>query len=338
MDHPSVVVWELTRACALACRHCRASAQPERDPGELTTAEALAFVDQIARLAPPVFVLSGGDPLCRPDLMVILRHAALRGLRPTLSPSATEQFLTLDLDEIRHLGVSRIAVSLDSASSEIHDRFRGTRGTWKRTIQAAHAVRAAGVPLQINTTIFRGNFAEREALLELVAELQPAAWNLFQLVPLGRGRLADCLTAQEMEDFFLWLYPVSKAVPFAVNVTEGNHFRRVVLQQAGGLDSLRSRTPRGVGDGKRFAFISHTGGIFPSGFLPWPQGDIRRDDLLQVYHQSSVFQALRDPARLSGKCGRCEFREVCGGSRSRAYAMEGDAFASDPLCVYEPAG
>lgn len=355
-DRPFVVIWEITRACSLACRHCRASAKVQRHPLELSTEEGLRLIDQVVRAQPGLFILTGGDPVRRSDLETLAAYATERGLRVGLSPSATPEFVQKDLRVLKRAGIARISLSLDGASRESHDRFRGVEGTWDWTMQAVAKARAADLQLQINTTFTQQNYDEFDGFVERMAEIQPVLWSVFQLVPTGRGKLKDMLDASQMEELFHRLYRLSKTVPYDIKTTEGHHYRRVVLQQEelhGGRDAVRgsrpgvvpgplagfgmnARAPLGINDGKGFVFVSHTGQINPSGFLPITPGNVRTHELLEVYRNSPVFRELRDASLLKGKCGRCEFNEICGGSRARAYALTGDYLAEEPLCIYEP--
>jgi radical SAM protein with 4Fe4S-binding SPASM domain len=334
---PFIVIWEVTRACALACRHCRAEAQLRRHPLELNTRAALRTVEQVARAKPGLFVLTGGDPIRRPDLMEIIDHAAGLGLRIGLSPSATAEFCEVDLKELKRRGVARISLSIDGASQESHDRFRGVPGTWDLTMRAIRNAAEAELPVQINTTFTRQNIGEFDDFVELLKLIRPVLWSVFQLVPTGRGKLDDLLSGPEMEELFQRLWELSRTATYDIKTTEGQHYRRVVLQNTRDMGALKQRAPIGVNDGKGFVFVSHVGDICPSGFLPIAAGNVRKDELLEVYRNSPLFQALRKPELLKGKCGRCEFRAVCGGSRARAYAMTGDYLAEEPLCIYQPA-
>lgn len=335
-DRPFIVIWEATRACGLACRHCRAEANSIPHPLELTTRESFRLIEQVARCRPALFVMTGGDPFRRPDLEVLVRHARQHGWRVSLSPSATPEFARTELGPFRSAGIERISLSLDGASQETHDRFRGVPGTWKWTMEAITNAARAGIAVQINTTFTRQNLGEFDAFVELLRQLQPVLWSVFQLVPTGRGRADDLLSAEEMETLFERLALLSLAVPFDIKTTEGQHYRRVLLQQSRGGSPSRSRAPLGINDGKGFVFISHVGHIQPSGFLPLTAGNVRSDELLEVYRNNPLFRGLRDPSLLQGKCGRCEFKSICGGSRARAFALTGDPFGEEPLCSYQP--
>jgi radical SAM protein len=362
-DRPFIVIWEVTRACSLACRHCRAEANLSRHPLELTTDESFRFIEQVERCRPALFVITGGDPIRRGNLETLIRYATDRDLRVSLSPSATPEFAKADLGAFRDAGVERISLSLDGASRETHDRFRGVPGTWNWTMESIANAALAGIPIQINTTFTRQNLGEFDDFVRLLDGIRPALWSVFQLVPTGRGKVEDLLTAEEMEDLFERLARLSAHSPYDIKTTEGQHYRRVVLQQArrpekanpdldrrGAANQgapanrrskiekgrMGSRAPLGINDGKGFVFISHVGNIQPSGFLPLTAGNVRTHELLEVYRNSPLFRALRNPTLLKGKCGCCEFKTICGGSRARAYAMTGDPLGEEPLCIYQP--
>lgn len=335
-ERPFIVIWEVTRACALACRHCRAEAIHRRDPRELNAAQVQRFLDQVARAAPKVFVLTGGDPMMRPDLLEIIASATERGLHVSMSPSATPRFVKADLCRFRDVGLHRVSLSIDGASRETHDRFRGVPGTWDRTMESIGAAREAGIEVQINTTFTRQNLGEFDAFVRLLDEIRPSLWSVFQLVPTGRAQMSDLLSAEEMETLFEKLFALSQRVRFPIKTTEGQHYRRVTLQQWKRNPQLPVTALLPVNDGNGFVFVSHTGDIQPSGFLPITAGNVREQELLDVYRDSPLFRELRQPDLLKGKCRRCEFRTICGGSRARAYAMTGDYLAEEPLCIYQP--
>jgi radical SAM protein with 4Fe4S-binding SPASM domain len=332
-DAPRVVIWEMTRACALACRHCRAEAIPRRNPAELTTSEAFALVDAVSECGKPIFVLTGGDPFMRDDLCKIVEYAVNSGLRTAVSPSATGRLTPASLQGLSRAGCHRISLSIDAASAEQHDAFRGVRGSFARTIDAIRAARECGIEVQISTTISRFNYMQLEDLATLMSTLDIALWSVFFLVPVGRAQIEDVLSPDETEAAFAELYRVSDGLPFHVKTTEAPHYRRYLLQhprEGANVPPYLST----VGDGKGFVFISNRGEIFPSGFLPVVTGNVRTERLIEVYRDNPLMQRLRDPDTFVGKCGVCEFRRICGGSRSRAYAMTGDPFASEPTCAY----
>ncbi len=343
---PNLVYWEVTRACRLACRHCRAEAIPERPPGELDTEAGLALLAAIARFGRPLprLVLTGGDPLERPDLFDLIAAARRLGLPVSLTPSVTPNLRPEILPRLREAGVDSVALSLDGSTPERHDGIRGIPGTFAATLEAARWVRAAGLALQINTLVARETVDDLPAIARLVAELGIMRWSLFFLIPVGRGRLLGELPPGRAERVIRWLLDLAEEAPFAVKTTEAMHVRRVVierLRRAGWDDAAiaDSHWARGFGinDGRGIVFVSAEGRIYPSGFLPLAVGDVRRDDLVTVYREAELLRALRDPGALRGKCGVCEFGAVCGGSRARAFAATGDPLASDPLCPYRPA-
>lgn len=350
-ERPFIAIWEVTQACDLACVHCRASAQPERHPQELSTAEGKQLIDQIASLKVPVFVLTGGDPIKRPDLFELIAYARSVGVRVSLTPSATP-LLTRDvIARLKLAGLARLAVSMDGASAATHDAFRGLTGSFARTLDAVRWANEVGLPVQINTTFSRRNIGEIDSIVALVEELRIALWSVFFLVPTGRGKLNDLLSADEFESIFARLYELSLSASFDIKTTEAQHYRRYLLQQRvaakrAGLSSVQAqvtpdeigRAPRGLNDGKGFVFISHKGEVLPSGFLPMSAGSIRDESLASIYRESPLFLNLRDTSKLEGKCGACEFKEICGGSRSRAYALTGNPLGEEPCCAYVPRG
>ena len=336
-QRPFILFWEVTRACALACRHCRAEAQPRPHSEELTPAEAQKLVGEIAELAPSMLVLTGGDPMLRRDLPEIISAAAGKGLRVGLSPAATPLLLRADLAALKSAGVSSLSLSLDGATAASHDRFRGVPHTFERTLAAARAAKQAGLMLQVNTTLSRSTLAEFPAFTELMRnEVQPDVWSIFVLVPTGRAQASDLPEAAELESVWQQLLALRNELPFAVKTTEGHHYRRVLLQAAkAGGEPPRHLIP--TRDGKGVLFISHTGEVQPSGFLPITLGNVRQDKLTELYRNHPTMKRLRDDDALGGKCGRCEYRHVCGGSRARAYGVTGDMLAAEPLCNYIPA-
>lgn len=347
---PFTIAWELTRACAFACRHCRAEAQPKRNPAELTTEEAFRLIDQIKEFGDPILVVTGGDPMMRRDLFDILGYASGKGLRTSLTPTTTRLVTVERLRQVKEEGVRRVAVSIDGPSAEAHDAFRGFKGSFEMALKIARAVGEAGLSLQVNTTVSRYNVDRLDEFIELVANLNAVQWSLFFLVPTGRALSGDMISPEEHERVFNWLHGLSGKAPFDIKSTAAPAYRRVVIQKAmesgAGPGTLAgagyryedglNRPVQGVNDGKGFCFISHVGDVCPSGFLPLPAGNVREQSVVDIYRNSRLFRELRDPLLLTGKCGGCRFREVCGGSRARSYAVTGNYLASDPSCVYEP--
>lgn len=347
-ERPFTVAWEITRACALACVHCRAEAQPRAHAEELTTEEAFRVVDQLADLAPPVLVLTGGDPLMRRDLLPIVERAVGRGLRVAVSPTTTALVTHERLRNLRDAGVQMMHISIDGADERTHDAFRGVRGTFARAIGTLARLRELEIPVQVGTTITRHNIDQMPAMADLMAEGGVRVWNVFYLVPTGRGRADAMVSVDEAEESWRWLAELSRHAPFAVRTTAAPQFRRTVLRQAresaggpvrltGAGYQLREAPngveTRGVNDGKGFMFVDHRGNICPSGFLQIPGGNVRTDSLADVYRKAAIFRDLRDPSLLKGRCGRCEFADLCGGSRARAMGVHGDYLGEDPLCA-----
>lgn len=336
---PFIVIWEVTRACALACLHCRADAIPHRNPFELTTDEAAALIDEVRAFGdpPPLFVLTGGDPMRRPDLAQLVSRATRAGLRVALTPSGTAAATKSRLAELRDAGVSRIAVSLDGVDAEMHDRFRGVRGSYAWTMKIIEAVAELGIPLQINTTVARLTLPQLRAIADRMQELPVVLWAVFFLIATGRGAALEQITAEECEDVLNYLHDLAPRVRFGIKTTEAPHFRRIALQRPHhDRARMRDRAGRSVTDGNGFVFIDHLGQICPSGFLPLVCGNVRRDSLVSVYRDHELFLRLRNADAFEGKCGRCAFRNVCGGSRARACAATGSPTGSDPLCAYDP--
>ncbi len=374
-ETPFLAIWEVTQSCDLACKHCRAAAQPEPHAEQLTTKQGKALIDEIAAMQVPVFVLTGGDPLKRADIFELVAHAASRGVRVALTPSATPLLTREAIFRLRDAGLVRLGISLDGSCPEIHDVFRGLPGAWQRTVEAVGWAGEAGIPIQVHTTLSRHNVQDLEAMTALLKRLEVVMWNLFFLVPVGRGQQADMLTGEEFETIFGHLYELSKRVPFQIKTTEAMHYRRYLLQhnlqervtghgaqpghtaqpahaaQATAAAEYEAGAPtapadernrmwatRRVNDGRGFVFISHRGEVFPSGFLPLRAGSILETPLAEIYRDAPIFRALRDTDQLRGKCGACEYRQVCGGSRARAYAITGDPLAEEPCCTYQPRG
>ncbi|PWI20241.1 radical SAM/SPASM domain-containing protein [Streptomyces sp. Act143] len=366
-ERPFIVIWESTRACPLACLHCRAEAVPGRDPRELDTAAAQDLLRQVAAFGQPapLFVITGGDPFQRPDLAELIAYGREIGVRVAVSPSGTPTLTAERLGELHAAGAVGLSLSLDGSTADIHDTFRGVPGVFRWTLDAWDAARALGMKAQINTTVTRRNLHDLPDIVRLVADHGAMLWSAFFLVPTGRGRALGALTPAEVEDVLNFVHDVGLTVP--AKTTEAHHFRRVALQRqvlaATGDDhvavlglgplyrELRARAaelgldagerrarrpPLDVNAGRGFVFVSHTGTVHPSGFLPLGAGSVRATPLTSIYRTSPLFTALRDPDMLGGRCGACEFRAVCGGSRSRAYGVTGDPYAEEPWCGYVP--
>ncbi len=347
-DHPLIAIWEVTQACDLVCQHCRACATPHRNAGELDTEEGFALLAKIKAMGTPVVVLTGGDPAKRADMPALVAHGASLGLTMTVTPSGTPLMTDALVAELARSGAARIAVSIDGPDAASHDAFRGVEGSFAESLRILRAARACGVEVQINTSVGPHNFKALRAMADLAASLDVALWAVFVVVPTGRAGASLLLRAHDVERLLEELADIAATAPFDVKTTAAPHFRRIMLQRKqreGARGVLRDvdehgvvRGQRGITDGVGFVFVSHTGEIYPSGFMPVSAGNVRRDDLASVYRAHPLFTSLRDADGLGGKCGACPFRRVCGGSRARAWAMRGDPVAEDPLCAYVPRG
>ncbi len=365
---PFMVIWEVTQACDLVCRHCRASAQPDSHPLALTTDEGRQLLNQIAEFGKPspITVFTGGDPFKRKDLFELVNCASQIGLVAAVSPSATPLLNEVNLREVKQAGAKAISLSLDGSSPDSHDRFRGVEGSFRWTLDGWKAAQELGLKVQVNTTVTRHNLNDLARIFALVQSLGVMTWSVFFLVPTGRGIHEEDLTAEECEAVMHFLVDAGRYL--SIKTTEGHHFKRVVLQRAvladRSVDHTRQlpplyrtlleqleatvrerklearigvkRTPMNINAGNGFVFISHLGDVFPSGFLPVRAGNVKQRSLLDIYRNADLFRELRDPEQLKGRCARCEFRTVCAGSRSRAFAVHGDAQQADPYCAYEP--
>lgn len=374
--NPFIVFWEVTRACHLACLHCRAKAQTKRDPRELLTEEGFKLTDEIASLQKPLLVITGGDPMMRPDLFELIKRSSERGLRVSLAPSATRLVTLERMEKAKKAGIIRVSFSLDGSEGKIHDSFRQTPGSFERTLTVIEYSRKAGLSLQINTTISRYNFHDIENIAKKVQVFGALMWSVFFLVPTGRGKNEDMVSPQQHEEAFGRLYELSRIMPFDIKTTAAEHYRRFILQhsttetpgsetKANSPPVIRSAVPagrkpdlgkafatlagpgfsfkdgigrpgKGVNDGDGCCFISHIGEVCPSGFLPLPGGNIREKSLTEIYRFSPLFMDLRNKLKLKGKCGVCDYNSICGGSRARAYAVTGDYLEAEPYCIYEP--
>ena len=364
---PRVVAWESTLACNLACIHCRAHAQTEPDPNELNTDEVKAVIDDMASFGSPIFIISGGEPLMRPDVLEIASYARERGLIPALSPNGT----LIDRPmarEIRKAGVSRISVSIDGPNAASHDAIRGVSGAFDAAVEGIANCRAEDVAFQINTTVIRHNLTQLEGIQQWVTQQGAAAWHLFMLVPTGRGSTDDAISAAEYEELLGWIYAQAGQSLVPMRVTCGPQFMRLVAQRGGappaGIERARRHRERQGANGNRavqqngarhpvsghpgggtsrgcmaadgYCFVSRSGEVYPCGYLPLSGGNVRDRSLQEIYQESNLFKSLRDLGRLEGRCGPCEYRGVCGGCRARSFASTGNILGQDPLCVYEP--
>lgn len=336
-----LVFYETTQACDLVCRHCRACAQPEPHCGELSPADSERLLLQLAEFPKkPTLIFTGGDPLKRPDLCDMITQAADLGLNPAVTPSATPLVTLEAVAAMKQAGAGRLAISLDGADAATHDVIRGVPGSFERVLEILKAAREVGLSTQVNSTISPSNVEQLEAIADLLESLQIDLWSAFFIVPVGRALDAERLDGEACEAAFARLWKQAQRRPFVVKTTEAMHYRRYVIQhqlpKRAGRDRPPAFTPIGLNDGRGIMFVGHTGVIYPSGFLPIVCGVFPFDHVTHVYQQSPIFRLLRDADRLSGKCGRCEFRRICGGSRARAFAITGNLMASEPDCIYQP--
>ncbi len=345
---PLMFYYEVTSACDLACKHCRASAQAAPSPDELSTDRAKSLLDQAAGFPRrPTLVLTGGDPLKRGDLVELIRHAVALDLQPALTPSATPLATFEAFGRVRAAGLRSLGISLDGVDAATHDAFRGLEGSFDRTMQMLDFARRLDMAVQINTTITRRNAHQVDAMAEFLATQRIATWSVFFLVPVGRGIEETRIAPGEYEAVFGRLFEQSQRRPYVIKTTEAPHYRRFVLERGGdplagrgdgGLPGGHGgrRAPLGVYDGNGVLFVNHAGEIYPAGFLPACCGRFPQDSVVEVYQKHPTFLALRNPDGFKGRCGVCEYRRVCGGSRARAYTLTGDFLESDPDCVYVP--
>ncbi|HLX42131.1 MAG TPA: TIGR04053 family radical SAM/SPASM domain-containing protein [Bryobacteraceae bacterium] len=340
---PLNVYWEITQACRLACRHCRAEAMPEGRPGELTLDEGIEFLRQIAEFGPPLpqLILTGGDPLMRKGLFTIIAEARRLGIGVSITPAATPALNYGVLARMKIHGIDGIGLSLDGSTAAKHDSIRGVAGTFFRTLDAMRWAGEIELPLQINTLVSAETAPDLPAIYEKLKQFPVARWSLFFLISVGRGKVLQPLEADQAESLMDWIYEIAKTAPFVVATTEAPFYRRVAIQRMRGEgltgeEIKRSSVARGFGirDGNGIVFVSSTGDICPAGFLPQVTGNVRTDRIAKIYRHAPLFQMLHDPNSFAGRCGDCEYHLLCGGSRARAYAATGNALGSDPLCRF----
>ncbi len=360
----------------LACKHCRAKAMRKRHKDELTTDEAFGVVEQIAEFGKPypLVVFTGGDPLMRDDIFDIVEYATSKGMRTAIAFSGTELATAERLGKLMDAGISRIAISLDGSNARIHDYFRGITGTFETSLEILEMAREMGISRQINTTVTKFNIDDLPNIARIGIENEIALWDVFFVVPTGRAKKEFMPNAREFEDILNWLYDLSKRTPLNVKSSAATHLRRVEYMRDNGiydiqhgelyfrlLDAIKDfpegekkdivagahrrsmardgiSRMMGITDGRGMFFISHVGEVYPSGFLPLIAGNVRESTLREIYLNSKIFVELKNPDNLKGKCGRCEYRYICGGSRARAYAMTGDYLSAEPNCIYQPKG
>lgn len=343
-DNLRLVAWEITRNCNLSCVHCRASATMGPYFGELDTDSAFSLLDQIASVGSPIIILTGGEPLLRSDIFDVAAYGTEKGLRMVMAPNGT-LITKATAKQMADAGIQRISISIDGATKENHDRFRGVDGAFEGALNGIDFVKEAGIEFQINTTITKANLEEIEHIQDLAVSLEAVAHHIFLLVPTGRGKyiVDQEITAKEYEETLNWFYDQKKQTALQLKATCAPHYYRILRQRAKaegtsvsfkthGLDAVTRGCLGGVG----FCFISHQGIVQPCGFLHLECGDVTQTSFSEIWFQSEKFHALRDYAGLGGKCGKCEYRNVCGGCRARAYEATGDFLAEEPLCSYQP--
>ena len=340
---PLQVTWEMTQACDWKSAPARAAARTPRDRHQFSTAEAFHLVEEVAAMRVPLLALTGGDPLRRPDLFPVIEFASCRSVRTSLTMLPTPSLDAAAIAELKSSGLMRAGFWLHGSTAAFDDAYWAVPGCHRRTLAVIGSCHEVQLPVQVNTILARRNWHDLEPMIELLTRLDVALWNVFFFVPASPEQAADVLTADEHEQIFAKLYAASRVVNFQIKTTEGQHYQRYVLQQRvresrGRLTEadVITRGPRGVNEGKDFVFINHHGEVYPSRFLPLSGGNVTTQSLADVYCDSPLFVSLLDSSRLKGKCGRCNFRTVCGGSRARAHAMTGDLFAAEPCCAYEP--
>jgi AdoMet-dependent heme synthase len=342
---PLNVYWEMTQACALACRHCRAEAVPLPHPDELTTVEGLALLRQIREFGDPLpqLILTGGDPLARADLYALIDAARALGIGVSITPAATSALTREVLAKLKEHGVEGLGLSLDGSTAARHDSIRGVPGTFDLTMRAMGWAKELEIPLQVNTLAAAETAGDAVAIYDLLRPFAVARWSLFFLISVGRGKVLQSLTPRQSDELMAWIFETSRTAPFTVATTEAPSYRRVAIERlrADGLTGEQMKANSafrsfGIRDGHGIVFVSHTGDICPAGFLPLPAGNVRKDRLVEVYRNAPLFRSLHEPAQLQGRCGVCEYRSLCGGSRARAYSATGNPLETDPLCEYQP--
>lgn len=341
---PRLVAWEVTRSCNLDCVHCRAASGRGPYEGELETSRSLELLAEIRETGTPIVILTGGEPLLRGDIFDLAKRGTELGLRMVMATNGT----LLDpgiVAAMKDSGIRRVSVSIDAADAESHDRFRKVPGAFSRAVEGIGYLREGGLEFQINTTVTRHNRQDLPEIMQMAVDLGAVAHHLFLLVPTGRAKeMADQeIEAGEYEKVLKWLCEMRDDVPLHLKATCAPHYYRILRQEAGsrgidvtyethGLDAVT----RGCLGGTSFCFVSHDGIVQPCGYLDVPCGDLRRQNFGDVWRDSDVFRKLRDFKGYKGKCGRCEYVNVCGGCRARAYETAGDFLEEEPLCSYLP--
>ncbi|OKY78165.1 MAG: Radical SAM superfamily enzyme [Candidatus Methanohalarchaeum thermophilum] len=336
---PRLVAWELTQACNLTCKHCRGSSIQEPESKELSTKEIKEVIDEISEIG-NVIILTGGEPLLRDDLLEITRYGDKKGLKMVLATNGTLFGENKGIiDDLKQAGIKRVSISLDGSNPDTHDKFRGMDGAFERALEGINALREKGMPFQVNSTITKKNVSEVENIIELSQKLGAEAMHIFLLVPTGRGKDLEEqeLSPQKYEDVLNWFFEKRNEYEMDFKATCAPHYYRILDQKGGELHEggLDAKTGGCLG-GKYFCFISKVGEVYPCGYLPVEAGNVRKESFREIWNNSKVFNDLRDPSKLKGKCGDCEYDKLCGGCRARAYAATGDYLGPEPYCVYQP--
>ncbi len=345
-DYPLLIYWELTRACDLVCKHCRADSIKTPEPQELKTYEIFQIIEDIKTNFSnnSIIVFTGGDPFKRNDLFDIIEYTSKKGVKFALAPSATPLVKTQHIEKLKTLNIESISLSLDSYDPKLHDEIRGKEKTFHKTLELSEIIKSYNINLQINTLIFKQNINDLEKIYEfLETKIKPHRWSLFLLVKTGRGISLQEPTKEEIEIFNNRLYKLHKNSPFIIKTTELHHYRRTfikrMLNEGKTFEDIKKTTifkGRGIRDGNGIIFISSKGLVYPSGFLPIVVGNLKKNKLSEIYKNNEILIKLRDPDNYEGKCRYCEFRYICGGSRARAYFTFKNYLASEPLCAYLP--
>ncbi len=343
--NPMIVYWEMTQACALACRHCRAEAMTTPHPCQLTNAESRLLLRQIAAFGDPLphLIMTGGDPTRRSDLFELIDEARSLGISVSITPSVTPELTFDKLARLKAHGIESLGISLDGSEAIRHNAVRGVDGCFDWTMEALDNAGKLGLPVQVNTLVAQETVDDLPAVYELLKTKPVMRWSLFFLIEVGRGKTLQPISPDQGEELMRWIFDMTRVAPFQIKTTEAPSYRRVALSrmlEAGLSSSEIKKAPvyRGFGirDGHGIMFVSNQGDIYPAGFLPLAAGNIRRDHAVDIYRNSFLFRSLHSPEQFRGKCGKCEYRGLCGGSRARAFAWYGDPLASDPFCPYQP--
>jgi radical SAM protein len=340
-----IVYWEMTQACALACKHCRAEAVPSADPLELTSADGHDLVDQIVDFGEPLphLILTGGDPLTRTDLFDLIDYARSRSVEVSITPSATPALTGDALNKLKRHGIQSLGLSLDGSNAMRHDAIRAIPGCFERTIDALRYASELRLPIQINTLVAEETVSDLAAIYELLKRFKITRWSLFFLISVGRGKALQAISPDRADDLMHWIFDLAREARFAIKTTEAPSYRRIALNRMRAMNASPTAVRSSsfyqgfqIRDGHGIVFVSHTGEVYPSGFLPLTGGNVRTNSLSEIYRESPLFRALHMPNMFQGKCGICDCREICGGSRARAFAYRGNPLGSDPLCAYQP--